>query len=128
MSSRPRIVILGGGFAGLGVIEKLRKADAEIVLIDRHNYHTFQPMLYQLATGLVAAEAVGHPLREVLHDRPNMDLHAVTVTGLDLAARQVLLQEMGPLSYDYLVLALGATVNFFGVPCAAEHAFPLYTL
>jgi NADH dehydrogenase len=128
LSNCPRIVILGGGFAGLGAIAKLRKADAQIVLIDRHNYHTFQPMLYQLATGLIADEAVGHPLREVLSEHPRMAVHVATVTGIDLTARQIHLQEMGPLPYDYLVLALGATVNVFGVAGAAEHAFPLYTL
>jgi NADH dehydrogenase len=128
MSARPRIVILGGGFAGLGAIRKLRKAEAEVVLIDRHNYHTFQPMLYQLATALIATEEVGHPLREVLHARRNMALQTAMVTGIDLAARQVHLREMGPLPYDSLVLALGATVNYFGVAGAAEHAFPLYTL
>src|SRR4051812_29024193 len=108
MGTRPRIVILGGGFGGLGAIEKLKKADVDVVLIDRHDYHTFQPMLYQLATDVVATEEVGHPLRDVLQDHPNMTLHTASVTGIDLANRQVQLQEMAPLNYDYLVLALGA--------------------
>jgi len=128
MVDLPRIVILGGGFAGLGAAEKLKHVNAEIVLVDKHDYHTFQPMLYQAATDLIGAEEVGHPLRDVLRDHTHMTVHGATVTGVDLANRQVQLQEMAPLSYDYLVLALGATVNFFGVTGADEHAFPLYTL
>ena len=61
MSVPPRVLILGGGFAGVGAAQKLRHADAEVVLVDRHNYHTFQPLLYQLATGLLETTAVGHP-------------------------------------------------------------------
>ncbi len=75
MSERPRVLILGGGFAGVGAAQKLRKADAEVVLVDRHDYHTFQPLLYQLATGLLETTAVGHSLRDLLerqdeHDHP----------------------------------------------------------
>jgi NADH dehydrogenase len=128
MSTTPRVVILGGGFGGLGAAEKLKHVDAEIVLIDRHDYHTFQPMLYQAATDLISAEEVGHPLRDVLHDHRSMTMHAATVSGIDLANRQIQLQGIAPLTYDYLVLALGAEVNFFGVTGAAENAFPLYTL
>jgi NADH dehydrogenase len=128
MSNRPRIVILGAGFAGLGAAEKLKQAEADIMLIDRHDYHTFQPMLYQLATDLIAAEEVGHPLRAIFDEQHNLTLHTATVTGIDLANRQVQLQAMAPLTYDYLVLAMGAEVNFFGVKGAEENAFPLYTL
>jgi NADH dehydrogenase len=66
MSGRPRVLILGGGFAGVGAAQKLTDADAEVVLVDRHDYHTFQPMLYQLATGLVEITAIGHSLRDLL--------------------------------------------------------------
>jgi NADH dehydrogenase len=128
MRSRPRIVVLGGGFAGLAAVAKLRQADAQVVLLDRHNYHTFQPMLYQLATALIAAEGVGHPLRAVQRAQRNLALHTATATGIDLAARQVHVPALGALPYDALVLALGATVNFLGVAGAAAHAFPLYTL
>jgi NADH dehydrogenase len=128
MSSRPRIVILGGGFAGLGAAEKLSQADADITLIDRHDYHTFQPMLYQVATDLIGTEVVGHPLRDIFRDQRNLTQHTSIVTGIDLANRHVQLQDMPPLAYDYLVLGLGATVNFFGVKGAESYAFPLYTL
>ena len=127
-SNKPRIVILGGGFAGLGAAEKLKHADADVVLIDRHDYHTFQPMLYQLATDVIATEEVAHPLRDVLRGQPNLTVHQTSVIGIDLANRQIQLQEMAPLAYDYLVLGLGAKVNFFGVKGAEENAFPMYTL
>src|SRR4029450_13390234 len=94
MSNRRRIVILGGGFAGLGAAEKLKQAEADITLIDRHNYHPFQPMLYQLATDLIGTEQVGHPMRDIFQEQPNLTFHTATVTGIDLANRQVQLQEM----------------------------------
>ena len=127
-SSRPRVVILGGGFAGVGAAMKLKQADADVVLIDRHDYHTFQPLLYQLATGLLETSAVGHSLRDLVHDQDNATIHKTSVTAIDLGARQVQLEKMAPLTYDYLVLAIGAEVNFFGTEGAAEHAFPMYTL
>ncbi|HVG97104.1 MAG TPA: NAD(P)/FAD-dependent oxidoreductase [Chloroflexota bacterium] len=126
--ARPRVVILGGGFGGVGAARQLKKADADVVLLDEHDYHTFQPLLYQVATGLLDGSTVGHPLRDLFHDQGNVTVHQAKVTGIDLAGRQVQCADMAPLSYDYLVLALGARVNFFGVEGAAEHAFPLYTL
>lgn len=128
MTTRPRIVILGGGFGGLGAAEKMKDLDADITLIDRHDYHTFQPMLYQVATDLIAIEEVGHPLRDVFNKQANITLHTTKVSSIDLANKQVICEEISPLQYDYLVMALGATVNFFGVAGAKEHAFPLYTL
>lgn len=128
MSDKPQVLILGAGFAGLGAAEKLAKSEADVTLIDMHNYHTFQPMLYQVATDLIGTEEVGHPLRDVFRGQPNLRLHTDAVTGIDLANRQVQFQEIAPINYDYLVLALGARVNFFGVKGAKEHAFPLYTL
>jgi NADH dehydrogenase len=127
-SARPRVLILGGGFAGIGAMQKLRRADADVVVVDRRGYHTFQPLLYQLATGLLDTSAVGHSLRDLLHDQENTSVHQATVTGIDLEAREVRFDGMGPLTYDYLVVGLGAEVNFFGTEGAAEHAFPMYTL
>ncbi len=127
-AQRPRVVILGGGFAGIGAAQKLKNADADVVLIDRHDYHTFQPLLYQLATGLLETSAVGHSLRDLVHDQDNTTVHKATVKAIDLDAREVQFDEMAPLAYDYLVLGLGAEVNFFGTEGAPEHAFPMYTL
>jgi NADH:ubiquinone reductase (H+-translocating) len=125
---RPRVVILGGGFAGIGAAQKLKEADGDVVLVDKHDYHTFQPLLYQLATGLLETSAVGHSLRDLVRDLDNAVIHKETVTAVDLGARQVRFKELEPLTYDYLVLGLGAEVNFFGTEGAAEHAFPMYTL
>ena len=125
---RPRVLILGGGFGGIGAAQKLRKSDVDVVLVDKHDYHTFQPLLYQVATGLLEQPAVGHPIRDLFHGQDNVRVHDDEVTAVDLAAREVRFGELEPLAYDYLVLGLGAEVNFFGVEGADEHSFPLYTL
>ena len=126
--ARPRVLVLGGGFAGVGAAQKLRKADADVVLVDRHDYHTFQPLLYQLATGLLETTAVGHSLRDLLEPTANTTVHQAKVTGIDLPAREVRFDGLDPVPYDYLVLGIGAEVQFFGTKGAAEHAFPMYTL
>ena len=122
-----RVVILGGGFAGVGAAQKLKDADAEVLLVDRHDYHTFQPLLYQLATGLLETTAVGHSLRDLLVQE-NTRVEQATVAGIDLDASQVRFDDLPSVTYDHLVLALGAQVQFFGTEGAAEHAFPMYTL
>jgi NADH dehydrogenase len=127
-SGPPRVLILGGGFAGVGAAQKLEKADVDVVLVDRHDYHTFQPLLYQLASGLLETSAVGHSLRDLVHDQDNTTVHQDSVTAVDLARRTVEFAQLEPIAYDYLVLGLGAEVNFFGTEGAAEHAFPMYTL
>src|SRR5947209_6502323 len=127
-TSRPRVLVLGGGFAGVGAAHKLKHAHADVVLVDRHDYHTFQPLLYQLATGLLDTTAVGHSLRDLLHDQPNTTFHQASVSTVDLGNRRVTFEEIEPLSYDYLVFGVGAEVTYFGIEGAAEHAFPMYTL
>ena len=126
--ARPCVLVLGGGFAGIGAAQSLRKSDVDVVLVDKRDYHTFQPLLYQVATGLLAAPAVGHPIRDLFHNQSNIRIREDEVTSIDLDAREARFGEVEPVTYDYLVLALGAEVNFFGVDGAAEHAFPLYTL
>jgi NADH:ubiquinone reductase (H+-translocating) len=125
---RPHVVVLGGGFAGIGAARKLKQAEVDVTLVDKHDYHTFQPLLYQVATDLLETSACGHPLRDLFHEQPNAAVHEATVTSIDLASREVRFAEMAPLTYDYLVLGLGAEVDFFGVEGAPEHAFPMYTL
>jgi NADH dehydrogenase len=120
--------VLGGGFGGIAAARKLKDAEVDVVVVDKHDYHTFQPLLYQVATDLLAPSEIGHPLRDLFHEQPNARVHEDTVTGIDLAKREVRFAEMAPIAYDFLVLGLGAEVNFFGVQGAAEHAFPLYTL
>ena len=121
-------MILGAGFGGIGAAKQLKKSDVDVVLVDGHDYHTFQPLLYQVATGLLEQPAVGHPIRDLFDDQDNVRVHQDRVTGIDLDKREVTFGELDPVLYNTLVLALGAEVNFFGVDGAAEHAFPLYTL
>jgi NADH dehydrogenase len=126
--ARPRVVVLGGGFAGIGAARELKDADVDVVVVDKHDYHTFQPLLYQLATGLLETTAVGHSLRDLVKGQDNTAIHKAPVTAIDLDAKEVRFDGLAPIAYDYLVLALGAQVNFFGTEGAAEHAFPMYTL
>src|SRR6476619_3107666 len=106
-NGRPRVLILGGGFAGVGAAKKLEHADAEVVLVDRHDYHTFQPLLYQLASGLLETTAVGHSLRDRVCDQKTTTVHKASVTGVDLDAREVSFDALSPIAYDYLVFGLG---------------------
>src|SRR6476659_9719037 len=127
-ASRPRVLILGGGFAGVGAAMKLKHADADVVLVDKNDNHTFQPLLYQLASGLLETPAVGHSLRDLVHDQENTTVHQDVVTSIDLAAREVRFEQLAAMTYDFLVLGIWAEVNFFGTEGAAEHACPMYTL
>jgi NADH dehydrogenase len=127
-AGRKHVVILGGGFGGVGAAVKLRDAGLHVTVVDRNDYHTFQPLLYQVATDLLETSAVGHPLRDLFHDHPHVTVHEAVVTGIDLDARRVDFERRDPITYDYLVNALGAQATFFGVEGAADHAFPLYTL
>ena len=103
-AARPRVLVLGGGFAGVGAARALKKADVDVVVVDKHDYHTFQPLLYQVATALLEPAEVGHPLRDLFHDQKNARVHVDSVTGIDLARPRGQFAEMKPLTYDYLVL------------------------
>ena len=128
MAQQPRVVIVGGGFGGLAAARGLAGVPVEVTLVDRRNHHLFQPLLYQLATNELDTTQVGFPVRETMHRQDNAVFHQAKVTGVDLAGKQVHLDGMEPLAYDYLVVGLGAVVNTFGVPGADDHAFPLYTI
>ena len=128
MNKYPHVVIVGAGFGGLGVAEQLAHVPVQVTLIDKHNYHTFQPLLYQVATSVLNAEDVGAPVRSIFRDQDNVNFRLGTVTSINVPARKIHLEDGVDMDYDYLVLAGGATVNYFGTPGSAEHAFPLYTL
>jgi NADH:quinone reductase (non-electrogenic) len=128
MSNTLHVVIVGAGFGGLGVAEQLAHVPVEVTLIDQHDYHTFQPLLYQVATSLLNAEDVGAPIRGLFRHQDNVTFQMVTVTRVDMPGHKIQLSDGNQVSYDYLVLAGGATVNYFNTPGAAKHAFPLYTL
>jgi NADH:quinone reductase (non-electrogenic) len=124
----PQVLILGGGFGGIGAARKLADAGVDVTLVDEHDYHTFQPFLYQVATDLLEPTTVGHALRDLFHGQGNVTVRQAEVTSVDLDRREVQFADMATAPYDYLVLALGARVDFFGVEGAAAHAFPLYSL
>src|SRR5262245_45030353 len=128
MQVQPHVVSLGAGFGGIGALNRLRDAAVRIPLISNHDYQTFQPLLYQVATGELSPAEVGFPIRELLHGHTNVTFHQSTVRAIDLAGKQVVADGLPPLEYDYLILGLGAVVNFFDTPGAEQHALPLYTM
>ncbi|KLR60699.1 NADH dehydrogenase, FAD-containing subunit [Actinobacteria bacterium IMCC26207] len=128
MSDRPVVLVLGAGFGGIGVISKLKKAPVDIVLIDQHDYHTFRPLLYQVATDVLEPTTVGYPIRSFVDRQKNLSFTKATVTGVDLENRVVSFSDWEPQHYDYLVVALGGKANFLNISGAEEHSFPLYTL
>lgn len=121
---RPRVVIVGAGFGGLWAARGLANRPVDVTLIDRNNYHTFFPLLYQVAAAELVPTDIAHPVRSIFRRAPNVTVRMVEMTGLDLDARSVV-TDQGGIGYDYLVLALGSEPNFFGVEGAAEHSFPL---
>src|SRR5262245_3561979 len=128
MAELTHVVILGAGFGGIGALKKLRDANVRITIIDKRDYHTFQPLLYQVATDELGPMEVGFPIRELLHGHENVTFHQAVVTSVDLAKKLVVTDGVGPIPYDYLVVALGAVVNFFHTPGTDQYAFPLYTM
>src|SRR5438034_1167475 len=123
-SRRPTVVIVGAGFGGLRAARALRKAPVDVVLLDRHNYHLFQPLLYQVATAGLEPEQIAKPVRAILRGQQNFEFRMVQVTGVELAARQVV-TDNGPVSYDYLILAVGGETNYFGMDSILRHGFGL---
>jgi NADH dehydrogenase len=128
MAVLPKVVVIGAGFAGIDVARHLRSAPVEVTLVDRNNFHTFQPLLYQVATAGLNAADVAHAVRGLFHGQRNLRFRQGTVTGVDWDARRVMVEGQPDLPFDHLVVAGGATVTHFGTPGAAEHGFPLYTL
>jgi NADH dehydrogenase len=125
---KPRVVIIGGGFAGLNAARALKKSPVEITLIDRRNHHLFQPLLYQVATASLSPSDIAVPIRELLKGQKNVKVLLDEATGVDLAARTVALKNRGSISYDYLVLAAGASHSYFGKDEWAEFAPGMKTI
>src|ERR1700679_1588333 len=116
--SLPRVVIVGGGFAGLAAAKALRKTPARIILIDRSNHHLFQPLLYQVATSVLTPGQIGSPLRGVLRNQPNTTVLLGEVNGVNPEQKYILAsggdRENVRVDYDSLILATGASHNYFG--------------
>ena len=122
--SRPRVVIAGAGFGGLWTARGLAGRGVDVTLGDRNNYHTFFPLLYQVAAAELVPTDIAYPVRSIFRRAGNVEFRMGEVRGVDLEGRR-LLTSGGELPYDRLVLALGSVPDFLGIPGAEEHAFPL---
>ncbi len=127
-SRRPRVVIVGGGFAGLHAALGLARLPVDVTVVDRSNHHTFQPLLYQVALAVLSPADIAQPIRTILRRQPNAEVLMDEAAGIDVAARQVTLKSGARLAYDYLVLATGATHSYFGNDAWAPLAPGLKTI
>lgn len=123
-SDKPRVIIIGGGFAGIKLAKNLRSLPLQIVLFDRNNYHTFQPLLYQVATAGLEPDSIADPLRKQLEAAKNFYFRMGEVYSINTEQR-LIETEIGQLDYDYLVIATGSKTNYFGNKSIMDHAFPL---
>jgi NADH dehydrogenase len=124
----PHVVVVGAGFGGLTAARSLAGKPFRVTLIDQHNFHTFSPLLYQVATAAIAPDDIAPSVRGIIRDDTNLEFHMARVVGVDFEAQQVRLADAPPLAYDYLVLAAGAISSDFGVPGVREHALSLKSL
>ncbi len=127
-SARKRVVIVGAGFAGLYAAKKLKSANVDVLLIDKNNYHTFQPLLYQVATSALNPDEIAHSVRATFRNQKNFDFLQGTVKSVDWTEKEVLLSNSDTISFDYLILATGAIYNDFGVEGVQDNAFFLKAL
>jgi len=123
-TGKKRVVIVGAGFAGLKLARKLKREDFQVVLIDRNNYHQFQPLFYQVATSGLEPSSISFPLRKVFQKEKNVFIRITQVTGIDPEKKQIQ-TKMGYAWYDYLVIATGATTNYFGMESVTRHGIPM---
>ena len=112
--SRHRVLIVGGGFGGLYAAKGLGRSPVDVTLVDRRNFHLFQPLLYQVATGALAPGEIAQPLRSILRNQPNTTVLLGEAIGVEPDARRVVLSDGGPIEYDTLVIATGAHFSYFG--------------
>lgn len=128
LSSLPHVVIIGGGFAGVAAAKVLADQDVRVTIIDQHNFHTFQPLLYQVATAGLEPADVAFPIRTIFGHAANVRFRHAYVRSVDAPRNLVILRDGSEVDYDHLVIATGAKAAFFGVQGASQFALPLYTL
>jgi NADH dehydrogenase len=126
-TNKTRVAIIGGGFAGLELAKKLSAADVQIVLIDKHNYHTFQPLLYQVATAALETESIVYPFRKMFEQQDNIFFRLAEVKSIDTTT-QVIHTTIGLFTYNYVVIATGATTNFYGNDQIMNKAISIKTI
>ena len=127
IGSKTRVVIVGAGFGGMVAAQKLAAKNVEITVVDRNNFQVFQPLLYQVSTAVLAENEIAYPIRGFFRKKKNVDFFMACATGVDMD-RKVLLTDQGEIAYDYLVLAAGATTNYFGMAAVEKHSFAMKTL
>src|SRR5690625_1770647 len=123
----PRIIVIGGGFGGVAFIKSLRKEAVQVVLFDRHNYHTFQPLLYQVSSASLEPDSIAYPLRKIFRKSTDFHFRMAMVNRVDAKAKRVY-SSIGNLDYDYLVIATGTRTNFFGNKNIQKYSMPMKTV
>ncbi len=127
-SEAPHVVVLGGGLAGVACAHRLGDEGIRVTLVDRNDYHQFQPLLYQVATSQLPAQDIARPHRTIFRAHPTVEVRSVEVTSVDPQAPSLTLVDGDVLTGTHLVMAAGGRAEYFGVPGADEHAFPLYSV
>ncbi len=127
ISEYPRVVIVGGGFAGISLAKHLLKEKLQVIMLDRHNYHTFQPLLYQVSTSGLEPDSIAYPLRKITRRSKDGYFRLAEVSKV-IPERNKIQTSIGDLAYDYLVLATGSRTNFFGNKSIEEHAMWMKTI
>ncbi|HJQ97065.1 MAG TPA: FAD-dependent oxidoreductase, partial [Candidatus Polarisedimenticolaceae bacterium] len=126
-SARPRVVVVGAGFGGLRAVRALAAAPVDVVLVDRHNYHLFQPLLYQVSVAALPPSEIAYPVRSIFRKQRNFAFRIAEVLRVD-PVRNVVVTDGGEIPFDYAILASGAATNFFGNEAMARVAFDLKDL
>ena len=127
LNGKPHIVVVGGGFGGVSLCKLFAKENVEVTLVDRHNFHLFQPLLYQVSTSVLSTDEIAYPIRSFFRNKKNVNFFMAKATGVD-QERNVLKTNHGEIPYDYLVLAAGATTNFFGMKEVENNAYGMKTI
>jgi NADH dehydrogenase len=127
VAAQPRVVIVGCGFGGLRLAKELADAPVQVVVVDRNNYHNFQPLLYQVATGALEADSIAYPVRKIFAGQKNFFFRMADVKGVDSAAN-TLQTSIGDIKYDYLVVATGSLTNFFGIESIEKNAMQIKSI
>ncbi len=127
MEDKKNVVIIGGGFGGIELAKRLKDKNVNVTILDKHNYHTFQPLLYQVATGGLEAESIAFPIRKIFKGQKNLKFRVTEVKKVD-PSTNTLETSIGPITYDYLVIATGSTSNFFGQTEIEQNAMPMKSI
>jgi NADH dehydrogenase len=127
-SHLPHVVVIGGGFAGIATARGLANKNVRVTIVDKHNFHTFLPLLYQVATAMLEPAEVAYPIRTIFGKAKNVGFRHATVREVDHVRSVVILEGGTEIAFDHLVVATGATASYFGIPGASQYAMPLYSL